>query len=136
MKVLFLDIDGVLNSEATTVHWNGFTGVDKELSTRLLNWLEGRGIDVVLSSTWRRHDDMLDGLREAGLAWIGRTPFLNTIRGMEIKSWLEDHKGFENYAILDDSDDMLSEQMSRFVQTDYRVGLQDSDLLKLEAIYG
>lgn len=54
--VVFLDIDGVLNDDQTTVHAEGthFTGIDPHHVPRLQHLLDRLGSPVVvLSSTWR-----------------------------------------------------------------------------------
>lgn len=69
MKVLFLDIDGVLNSHRTAVAFggiphttanNGRARLD-EVAIRLIGGIaRAAGAVVVLSSTWRKHADWLD----------------------------------------------------------------------------
>src|ERR1700709_1279552 len=53
MKVIFLDIDGVLNSTHTANPRSFPYIVDPELVTRLKDVLAKTGAEVVLSSTWR-----------------------------------------------------------------------------------
>src|SRR5262247_3711400 len=78
MKLLFLDIDGVLNCSVTKERWNGLTGIDRRLASMLLQWLSGKDVGVVLSSTWRLYEDTKEHLAAAGLSWIGQTPNLRT----------------------------------------------------------
>ena len=53
------------------------------------------------------------------------------IRGEEIKQWLTKYgKQVSNYAIIDDMDNMLSEQQSRFVHTNPEVGITEEDAQK------
>ena len=50
------------------------------------------------------------------------------IRGEEIKEWLTKHgKRVSHYVIIDDMDNMLSEQQSHFVQTNPEVGITEDD---------
>ena len=57
MKVIFLDIDGVLNCigsfNRTKTRFNGFVGMDPTLVARFNSLVEKTGARVVLSSTWR-----------------------------------------------------------------------------------
>ena len=47
------------------------------------------------------------------------------MRSLEIQQWLENNE-VESYIILDDENDMLPEQQSRFVKTSYYLhGLED-----------
>lgn len=141
MKVLFLDIDGVLNRDGTEERCLFYTGVDRVLSERLLSWMKDKDIKIVLSSTWRNYSEMHDHLREAGLEWIDVTPDhrnkqerLQRMRGAEIAEWLSNHPEVTQYAILDDATDMLSEQRPYFVNTNPDFGVQEHDLEMLSRI--
>ena len=65
------------------------------------------------------------------------TPYLGTIRGLEIRSYLEQyedtHKNeeVELYCIIDDETDMLYEQKDNFVNTNINFGLTDEDADKV-----
>jgi hypothetical protein len=144
MKVLFLDIDGVLNTGATKERIGAYIGINIRLAKLFLEWIEARpSINVVLSSTWRLHDDMKAGLTEAGIKWIDQTPQLETraesiylakTRGQEIEAYLLDHPEVARYAIIDDYSDMLPHQRRYFVQTSYARGLEPKHLRKLDEI--
>jgi hypothetical protein len=67
---------------------------------------------------------------------IDKTPSkLSAIRGEEIAEWLREHPEVKEYAILDDSEDMLEEQKERFVQTSEYNGFSYEDYVKLENIF-
>jgi HAD domain in Swiss Army Knife RNA repair proteins len=136
MKLLFLDIDGVLNCTVTTERWNGLAGIDRRLASMFLQWLSGKDVGVVLSSTWRLYDDTKEHLAAAGLSWIGQTPDLRAIRGHEIAQFLNETPGVESYAILDDCSDMLPEQLPFLVQTSHVHGLRKRNFAKLNRILG
>lgn len=140
MKVLFLDIDGVLNSSAWMItlkkgkEANRVYGGDGDqwwidmLEPRavlLLNEvLECTGAKVVLSSTWRlRHtpEAMQRLLKTRGFTGevIGRTPRMAGQRGYEIRQWLKEHPEVETYAIVDDDSDMEPIKDHRFIQTSW-----------------
>lgn len=136
MKVLFLDIDGVLNRDGTKERCGQFVGVDRALSAKLLKWLRSTDVKIVLSSTWRNHPDMHPHLNDAGIHWDGMTP-QHPIgpRGFQIKAWLDANPAVTAFAILDDMQDMLPDQMARLVQTDTRFGLQDSHIDQLMGMF-
>jgi len=136
MKLLFLDIDGVLNCKTTTERWNGLAGIDRRLASMFLDWLSGKDIGIVLSSTWRLYDDTKEHLAAAGLSWIGQTPDMRAIRGHQIAQFLRGAPGVEAYAILDDYDDMLPEQLPFLVQTSPVHGLRRRNFAKLNRILG
>lgn len=137
MKVLFLDIDGVLNNARTedkiqTV-FGPFTGLCPILTRRLVDWLTLHpDVKVVLSSSWRldeRYDHVFTKhLNSSNIFWIDITPNLGR-RGREIASWLAKND-VERYAILDDISDMHPVGKA-LVQTS-RHGLEDKHLRKLE----
>lgn len=119
MKIIFLDIDGVLNlvpqgrdEYGAIFHTHFVTNLEKIISET--------GADIVISSTWRMGNG-LDGMQKMwqkrGLPGtvIGVTPIMNTIRGEEIAEYLRENP-VDNYVILDDDSDMLFEQKRNFVQ--------------------
>lgn len=53
-------------------------------------------------------------------------------KGNEIKEWLTRYgKQVSHYAIIDDTDDMLSEQQTHFVQTNPCIGITKADAEKV-----
>lgn len=102
MKTIFLDIDGVLNRTGTKERCGHFLGVDRAISTRFLKAIQGKDVEIVLSSTWRLHPEMHPHLREAGIEWVNVTPSMGS-RGVEIEAYIQDW-GIQDYIILDDMD--------------------------------
>lgn len=137
MKVLFLDIDGVLNNPRTVERCGHFRGVDRALAKRLTDWLKTTDVQIVLSSTWRKHEDMWLHLNEAGIRWISTTQDLGgySSRGLEIEAWLADSPITTTYAILDDIPVFLPHQMPRFVNTNEAAGLTDDNIEQLKALF-
>ena len=130
MKVIFLDIDGVLNINYRGERDDYGQQFHPHLVENLKTIIETTGAKIVISSTWRHR-----GLSVMKNMWMDRnlpgevidiTPHLDyrmdsglwysPIRGVEIKDWL-DKNSPDNYVILDDDKDMLPEQMSHFVKT-------------------
>jgi hypothetical protein len=144
-KVLFLDIDGVLNSRRTVVAFkgypHGFDGYDRDrfdwVAVALISRLcEETGASIVLSSSWRIIHSVQECANGLDLPIFDRTPSLDGIRGMEINAWLAEHPEVTDYAIVDDNSDMLESQKSRFVQTDELVGLSIVNWVALKQILG
>jgi hypothetical protein len=145
MKVLFLDIDGVLNSRRTAVAFDGyphsfslddmrrFDHVAIGLIRRLC---DETGCSVALSSSWRYDYTAQEVAAALSLPVIDATPLSNGTRQMEIKAWLLAHPDVTSYAIVDDVGPMLKSQKSRFVQTDELHGLTLTDYLNLKRILG
>jgi hypothetical protein len=138
MRVIFLDIDGVLNS----VDWmmrggseiinyeDGGTQLDPKAVTLLESIVKNSGAKVVISSTWRRmygYEQVAVFLRRHGFTGevIGETPYFyepGKVRGDEIQAWLDEHPEVKYFAILDDDSDM-AHLMGRLVHTKYPHGL-------------
>lgn len=140
MKILFLDIDGVLNCDSTKERigpdggiFASFIGIDKRLLKLFQDWRADKPIEVVLSSTWRTDDRLMKVLADHGLTWLDITPNMGH-RGREIDVWLTRHAPADEYAILDDIQQFYKHQLSRFVQTSYVHGIRPKNLKKLEGI--
>lgn len=131
MKVLFLDIDGVLNRKGTMERCGHFLGVDRQLSGKLLDWLKDRDVSIVLSSTWRLHPEMWDHLNEAGIRWVDITPDIGA-RRQEIRYWLNQHPEVTKWAAIDDM--VLSALDEHWVKTDTDTGITDDHLTRLSEL--
>ena len=126
MKIVFLDLDGVLNlipqghDEFGAIFHQHFVDNLKRL-------IDETDAKIVITSTWR-----FAGLDEMQRMWefrnlpgevIDITPdFMCETgsilqRGKEIDQWLSEHKEVTNYVILDDDTDMEPHQMNNFVLT-------------------
>lgn len=141
IKIIFLDIDGVLNDD-TDESWND-VGDDyyphsKTLVSNLNEIIRQTNAKLVLSSTWRLGLDLeqiSDLMKRIGIVgdFIGYTDSLNSsyaVRGNEILKWIIDNEEivgqryeFKNYLILDDDCDMLYFQRNNFIHLDGRKGL-------------
>lgn len=145
-KILFLDVDGVLNTRRA--YRDTFADalrspdknhellwvLDPSCVSRLKRVLVATGARIVVSSVWRRVPAAMKVLEEAGIVthrtrapgcW--RTPDLQTgLRGHDIQHWLDHNPGWTQYAIVDDDSDMLDHQRPYFVQTKHQFGLQQA----------
>ena len=136
IKVIFLDIDGVLNDNHTkSTTGMGFKFIDTSKILRLKSIVEATDAKLVLSSDWRydREDPLLnsdflelrDRLANHGLSFYDFTPEIDwDSRGLEIQTWLEEHPEVSQFVILDDRDDM-EPNMGHLIQTTMAHGLTD-----------
>lgn len=131
MKVLFLDIDGVLCTYQTWfLHGSLFINspdVGNKLDVfgvKFIEQLAKSGVKIVLSSTWRLGSSLEELNSIFTFPIYGKTDYLcREIRGVEIQKWIDEHPEVENYVIVDDDSDMLPEQMTNFVLTSYDEGI-------------
>lgn len=151
VRVLFLDVDGVLNSNRTLLASGNFPHPHNyEQRREMFDWaaikmLQGLcragNLKVVLSSSWRYGADAewLAKFGEfLGLPIVDKTPTdwrPQQTRGHEIKAWLDNHVECTHYAIVDDDGDMLPEQKTQFVQTRHEDGLTWAPFNKLCSIF-
>ena len=124
MKVIFLDIDGVVNCATTTQRHRGFIGIDPYMAFLVGKLVMETDAKVVLSSSWRHSPDGIEEVERQVCKVYDITPSLGFIRGDEIKLWLEEHKGeVDRYAIIDDNSDMRKGQLPNFFKTQWEVGI-------------
>jgi hypothetical protein len=110
MKVLFLDIDGVLNCEKTPNPREFPYIVDKKLLARLKKLLERTGAKIVLSSSWRCDPVGLFAAKHWGVPFIDVCPDKpRSPRRNEMLAWLAAHPKVTRYAVIDDEDDELDD---------------------------
>lgn len=156
INVMFLDIDGVVNTPML-VNNNGklisrynFPEDGKVNNWQACQWVSKfcreRGYSIVVSSSWRT-----DGLGVckkclyAGgigedIPIIGSTPVLHVERGHEIQKWLDVQEAngvkVKRYLIVDDEDGTISkEQTDRLVQCRSDVGFMLYDFLSAEVLH-
>ena len=138
MKVLFLDIDGVLNSDSyDKVRGENEGNIDITRMCLLKTIIDKTGAQIVLSSTWRKNWDrdfskcnekgkeIYEVFTSYGLEIFDKTPYLrndSSERPKEIKMWLDSHRAAENYAILDDHMWGWREMEEHLVRTSGKIG--------------
>lgn len=147
MKVLFLDIDGVLNTidggkSSYLRHGNHMEDyLIKSFNELLENNLD---LNIVISSSWR--DDMEDlkfQLEKNGFKFwdrvIGRTVLDYEFRGLQILDFINDNS-INEFAVVDDNmieicGDFCKVIPSHFcIETDPKVGLNEDKILELKYI--
>ena len=110
MKIIFIEIDGILNSDEylDKVKNSDIQGIERDIDVEKVKLLK-RAIDetgarVVLSSSWRytRNARYLKELLANYEIRVDSTPYIQDIRGLEIKKWLSENQGVEDFIILDD----------------------------------
>lgn len=137
MKVIFLDIDGVLNDDNTPTHAKSyFVFIDQEKLLRLKQIVEVTQAKIVLSSTWRYdrsnpkyngdYLELQEAFRQVGLEFYSFTPedVYGIRRGMEIRAWLGLHPEVDRYVILDDELFDFEQQglLPRLIKTEFGDG--------------
>ena len=124
MRVIFLDIDGVLNCKRTPNPRKFPYIVDQKLLERFRGLVARADAAVVLSSTWRYDPAGLFSAKHWGIPFSDVIPDMpHCPRRDEILAWLRNHPGVEHYAVIDDEDDELDELP--LFQPSAAVGLTD-----------
>lgn len=163
MKVIFLDVDGVLNNteaqeRACRVHCNTWAW-DKQCLDNLQRIVSDTDAVIVLSSSWRG-DPFKEGspefmLRAVLAMWdlfihdvtpdvfaptdvFGVKVNRRAPRWMEIEQWLGTNRllqGVESFVILDDRADAAGEVfIDNFIHTKERLGLTFNDAMRAIAV--
>ena len=124
MKVLFLDIDGVVNRVGTRQRYRGFMGIDPFLASMVGKIILDTGAAVVLTSTWRHFQGGREEVDRHVYKTFDVTPIADTgFRGEEVKMWLDDHPEVTRYAIVDDDSDFYADQP--LFKTNWQTGITD-----------
>lgn len=149
MKIIFLDIDGVLNGHGYN-ELAGSTPILPRCVAHLNRIIAETGASVVISSAWRY---MVHGgsMTLAGFAYLLKTHQVEQLRvvgltcrdeeivsrGIQIAMWIIDHRAeVESFVVLDDApDDMdFAPVVARLVRCESMVGLTDRDADKAIAM--
>lgn len=157
MNIIFLDVDGVLNSEESVIRFHDekvSRGEEpyacdeifpEEYLNNLKELIELTDSKIVVSSTWRmwfpdgcHWKKLMSNLNEYVLDRyvIGITPRLQTKRGEEIRAWLKKHPETTNFVILDDDSDMCEFTETNLAQTSWKTGFTRDVLAKALKILG
>ena len=166
MNIIFLDIDGVLNSTAYMKRFcvcgdGYFTDVvDPNIVKLFTEFLDKHeDIKLVITSSWR-YDSVQEtikffettGLREINDYIVGVTPrllyvcgrgdeikwFINHINSDVIGDFVNDDFEIDHYVIVDDETfDILDEQKQHLIHVDNNTGLTEDNIKEIEnKLYG
>lgn len=160
-KIVFLDIDGVLNSN----FWNenhqkeigDGTLIDESKIKMLCKLVGDTNAQIILHSGWKywfdsdlkplrkEADNLSDLLEKEGLTIAGVTPDHATdeirkskkfslVKAGEILAWLEQNNDVNGWVVLDDLDLHNAVIEMHQIRTDQRIGLTDEDVEKAKRI--
>ena len=141
MNIVFLDVDGVLNSLENAIELYNQTGkprsgvnypFDERCMLNLKRLVEETNSALVITSSWRKYQDQKERLIEELKKYdledfvIGYTKDLGN-RVLEIKEYLNSIGTDVNFVILDDSA-YLEDLVEYLIATNAYYGLRDIDV--------
>jgi hypothetical protein len=152
MKILFLDIDGVLNSKVfyeansqeirgeSSLFWRSVAELDPEACALVNQLCEEEDLKIVISSTWRKlhkvHEiEAMFHKRGLFAEVIGITPDLRgNWRGKEVDLFIKEHPELqiEKYVIVDDNSDF--DAGKPFVRTEWSIGIQPENIDQIKEV--
>jgi hydroxymethylpyrimidine pyrophosphatase-like HAD family hydrolase len=154
MKVIFLDIDGVINSnfwlESHQQEISDGTLIDKEKIELVAKIVHKTGAVLVMHSGWRfwfdndmkpirkEAQNLIDLLLDSGLSIYSMTPDLTTeeirktkmfskVKASEIFLWLKQNPNIDKWIVLDDIDLHNDELGIRQIRTNPETGITEKD---------
>lgn len=159
MKIIFLDIDGVLNYQKLFIktknqrlNYSKYLAYPDYLKSLFIKLLEidinklyllkeiikETNSKVVITSSWRYlniYPLVEEYLTNLGIPIIDATPYIESKRGEEIKTYLK-NKQIDNYVIIDDDifSDFDQELLDHLIHTNFYTDGLDEDNVK-DAIY-
>jgi hypothetical protein len=152
MKVIFLDIDGVLNHMAFVIKKNANTinepplegfpqfqlnAIDSKSLSLVKKIVDKTDSKIVISSTWRINKSKDDFIRLFDRFGFPNAPVIDCTpvtpdrtRGIEIDMWLMNNSCVSNFIILDDDSDMTDFQIenNHFIKINYETGITGEDV--------
>lgn len=146
MKVIFVDVDGVLNSDDFIDSVKGKQDIDIKTVLLLKRAIEETGAKIVMDTSFRYTQSFLkvqEMLLQNGIMF-DKTPFIDNERGKEIKQYLSEYRNIEDYILLDDVvfsdfDDELLSHLIKMDDTNTRgigKGLQKKDIEEIIRRFG
>lgn len=137
MRVIFLDIDGVLNTYSAKFEQK----IRPDKMAVLQDIILIFNVEIVVSSDWRRLGKgrflekskfLADWLHEDWCTvWNGDEPFTLEKRTTEIQEWLSRHPEVDIYAVLDD----LPIYLDNSIRIDNTVGLSRDHIPQLQIFF-
>ncbi len=150
-NIIFLDIDGVLNSTNYMIKVYNETGkrwsseknlVDPYCLNLLRGLVEEFDAYIVITSTIRKNEKLLNifyNMIKSEIPlnrFIGVTKSLpNQSRGIEIEEYINKHDYLINNFVAFDDDGDLDNLGDNFIQTQNKFGLQEEDIFKAKSIF-
>ena len=159
VRVIFLDIDGVLNSNFWNENHQAEISegalIDIEKVRLLSKLVKNTDAKIILHSGWKFwFDSSLHPLRkeaehlkmlfeQESLMIVDVTPDYSTeeikkskkfslVKASEILAWLDEHKEVDKWIVIDDLDLHNSEIEAHQIKTDPHIGLAKEDVHKAE----
>lgn len=143
MKYIFLDIDGVLNTEA---EWKRMYSLNLKCIEIFAKAVKACGeVRIVLSSTWRNGfaynrecmphiKSLQEELGKYGLSIYGKTPAVpNGNREDEIAEYIKLYD-VESYVIVDDDKSLFSKGCKNLLLVDSKKGFTDKCVKEMKAL--
>ena len=152
LKIIFLDVDGVLNCESTIDRIDGYTGIEDNKVKYLKDIADKTSAKIVLVSTWKeywykiphkRSQDAMANYLDKKLSKQGLTIVDKTYegydlnkRGQGILDYLHLLNSFglkvDSFVIIDDLlfDYRKTKLVKNLVKTNYRTGLKPKHVKK------
>lgn len=126
-KVIFLDIDGVLNTWEF-IYRNGCAEIDDILVDIVVNIVKATKAEIVLSSSWRLDENdkriVFETFKKKNIDIADCTPWLSknrcVERNEEIRAWIENNS-VDKFAIIDDTPD--ANIPGHYFRTDPNIGI-------------
>lgn len=164
MKVIFLDIDGVLNSDnymhklidknVREYENDIYQFIDDNAVNIVVDLCEQYDLKLVITSSWRSNNlkytiemfskpeyiklhpliPYIIGVTPRLFEWYDDGSVDYEDRGYEIDFWIEAQKENIEYVILDDDSDMLESQKDNFIQINHKTGLTNNYISNIKKI--
>ena len=126
--IIFLDVDGVLNSNAYFENnkdksKNDISDFHLQMLAKIYHACDAK---IVLSSSWRELDDpsdihvywmweyLVDSLAKYDMEIIDKTPVIGMNRPLEIKTWLDNRPDKEHIRFVSLDDDFSTEHYEEY----------------------
>ena len=130
--VIFLDIDGVLNTPP--MYGKKIESENVSIFNKLIELLNKKyNVEIVVSSSWRLSSGVNKILRESGIKTKlkGITPNLGD-RNKEINTYIKNNNlDKENCLVLDDEEDIVRNVICNYYITNYKTGIVENDINKI-----
>ncbi len=161
VKIIFLDIDGVLNSNfRNDTHQRELSNgalIDMDRVALLGKLVKKTNAKIVLHSGWRfwfnnnlkplriESEKLLDMFQTEDIEIYDLTPDYTTeeirrtkkfslVKAKEILGWLDMHKEIDSWIVIDDLDLHNEHILQHQIKTDQTIGLTQQDIEKAEAM--